>query len=90
VIVASPIVWLHSFALLLGPLAVIRPRLGALWLLPAMLWFVAPGTGNGETWQTTVTLGVAAVVVLAVLLPSGRPRALGWRRSSTSAEAPAR
>ena len=31
---ASPIVWMHYFLLLLVPLALARPRLSALWLVP--------------------------------------------------------
>jgi Glycosyltransferase family 87 len=77
-IVASPIVWLHSYALLLAPLAVLRPRLSWVWLLPALLWFVSPGTGNGAPWQTAITLGVAALVVLGALL-GPRPEAADWR-----------
>ena len=69
-VVASPIIWLHSFALLLAPLAVLRPRLSWVWLLPAGLWLVSPGTGNGEPWQTAVTLAVGAVVVFESLRPA--------------------
>lgn len=74
VIVASPIVWLHSFVLLVAPLAVLRPRFSALWLLPAALWFVSPGTGNGATWQTATTLGGFALLFLALLLPRRTPK----------------
>jgi alpha-1,2-mannosyltransferase len=71
-IVASPIIWLHSFALLLAPVALLRPRLSAIWFLPAALWFVSPGTGNGEPWQTVVTMAAAAVVAIVVLfVPPG-------------------
>jgi hypothetical protein len=77
VIFASPIVWLHSFALLVAPVAVLRPRLAWVWLLPAVLWFVSPGTGNGAPWQTALTLGVAAVVVMEALRPSAST-ASGW------------
>jgi hypothetical protein len=80
VIVASPIVWLHSFALLVAPIAVLRPRLTWVWLLPAALWFVSPGTGNGAPWQTALTLGVAAVVVVEALRPSA-PTSSGWSAS---------
>ncbi len=83
VIVASPIVWLHSFALLLAPVALLRPRLSAVWFLPALLALVSPGTGNGAPWQTVVTIGVSALVVVLVLRPDdwtlGR---LGARRAS--------
>jgi Glycosyltransferase family 87 len=66
-IVASPIVWLHSYALLLAVLGVLRPRFSALWLLPAALWFVSPGTGNGAPWQTLVTVVVFAVIAVLPL-----------------------
>ena len=61
-IVASPIVWLHSFALLLAAVAVLRPRFSVEWMLPAAL-VAASGTGNGAPWQTALVLVVAAVVV---------------------------
>jgi len=83
VIVASPIIWLHSFALLLAPVALLRPRLSAVWFLPAVLALVSPGTGNGAPWQTIVTIGVSALVVLLVLLPADRaPWRLRTRRAS--------
>jgi Glycosyltransferase family 87 len=85
VIVASPIIWLHSFALLLAPVALLRPRLSAVWFLPAVLALVSPGTGNGAPWQTAATIAVAALVVVLVLLPAGwRPRRLGVHRGSGS------
>ena len=72
-ILASPIVWLHSFAFLLAPVALLRPRLSPIWFLPALLWFVSSGTGNGDPWQTVVTMATAVVVTLVVLLiPAGR------------------
>jgi len=74
VIMASPIVWLHSFVLLVAPLAVLRPRFSALWLLPAALWFVSPGTGNGATWQTATTLGGFALLFFVLLLPRNTPK----------------
>jgi hypothetical protein len=73
-IVASPIIWLHSFALLLGSVAVLRPRFSAVWLIPFALWFFSTGTGNGAPWQTALTLAVAAVVVAAALWPTGPVR----------------
>jgi Glycosyltransferase family 87 len=72
-VVATPIVWLHSFALLLAPVALLRPRLSPVWFLPAVLWFAAPGTGNGEPWQTVLTIATAAAVVLLALAPARQP-----------------
>ena len=69
-VVASPIVWLHSFALLLAPVAVYRPRFDWVWLLPAALWF-GSGSGNGAPWQTVLVLAVAGAT-LAFALGSSR------------------
>jgi alpha-1,2-mannosyltransferase len=54
----SPIVWLHYFALLVVPLAILRAPLIA-WLLPLLMWF-SPGWENGEPWQTALVLTTAA------------------------------
>jgi alpha-1,2-mannosyltransferase len=71
-ILATPLIWLHSFAFLLAPVALLRPRLSPIWFLPALLWFVSPGTGNGAPWQTIVTMATAIVVTLTVLfVPQG-------------------
>jgi hypothetical protein len=76
-LVASPIIWLHSFALLLAPVAVLRPRLSWVWFVPATFWFYSEGTGNGAPWQTATTM-LAAGVVVASLFHS--PRSFGARR----------
>jgi hypothetical protein len=66
-VIASPIVWLHSFVLLLAPVALYRPRFGIVWILPALLWF-GSGTGNGSPLQTGLVLGAATLTfTLAVL-----------------------
>ncbi len=59
-VIASPIVWLHSFVLLLAPVALYRPRFGVVWVLPALLWF-GSGSGNGAPWQTALVLAVAGL-----------------------------
>ena len=75
-LVLSPIVWLHFFALLVVPLAIARSRFSSAWLLALPLWLV-PGTGNGDPWQTALTL----VVLLAVLLVCVRGEAPASDRS---------
>jgi hypothetical protein len=64
----TPIVWLDYFALAAVPLAIVRPILSPIWLLPLLTWG-APGTGLGigDPLQIlrvllvfTVLLGVAA------------------------------
>ena len=61
-IIASPIVWLHSFALLLAPVALYRPRFSLMWLLPALLWAGYGTAGEGAPWQRALVLGAAAFV----------------------------
>lgn len=74
-IVAIPVVWLHSFALLVAAVAVMRPRLSAAWLIP-ILFVIGPGTGNGEPWVTAGVLAIMAVT-LAVALTPQRGRSSG-------------
>ena len=45
----SPIVWLDYYAVLAVPLAIVRPRLSPIWLLPLLTWgMVAAGYGIGH------------------------------------------
>ncbi len=55
-LVASPVVWNHYFALLIVPLAILRPRLRIEWAIPLALW-LCPATGV-TGWQA----GLAALV----------------------------
>jgi hypothetical protein len=70
VIVASPIAWLHSFAFLLVPVALLRPRFSVIWLLPAAMWLFLSGADPSPR-QIALTLALAGVVVVAALLPAG-------------------
>jgi Glycosyltransferase family 87 len=51
-IVSSPLVDNHYFALLIVPLAIAQPYLSRLWALPLLLW-LCPATGMA-TWQILV------------------------------------
>ena len=66
--------WLHYLVLLLVPLAIARPRFSLIWLLPVLLW-VSPKPGYAEGFQTFLP-GVAAAILLAVLLVRQRARGL--------------
>src|SRR5205823_4460669 len=48
---ATPVLWLHYFALLLVPIALYRPRLSGLWLGPLVLWLTPASHANGATWK---------------------------------------
>lgn len=63
----TPIIWLHYFALLLVPIGIVHKRLSVLWATPLLFWLFVQGFGNGTTFQTAWTLGVAALVALLPL-----------------------
>ena len=72
--VITPIVWLHYLVLLVVPIALARPRLSGLWLVPlAMTIFEAldfyRGWPRGDGWA----LGTVAVVAVLVFAVSTRP-----------------
>jgi hypothetical protein len=76
-LLATPIIWLHYFALLVIPLALARPRFSATWLLPLVL-FVCPPT-SPSTRQIALGLLVFTALVL-VALHASRPSAVKiWR-----------
>ena len=78
-VVASPIVWLHSFVLLLAPVALYLPRLSFVWVVPALLWF-GSGNGNGRPGRRRSSWGSAQPRLRS---PSSAPRtAAPGRRSS--------
>ena len=61
---ASPIVWMHYFLLLLVPLALIRPRLSPLWLVPFAYWPLGLAAWPGGDAQK---LGVALATTLVLI-----------------------
>jgi alpha-1,2-mannosyltransferase len=63
-IFCTPIVWLHYFQLLVVPMAIVRPRLGALWFVPVAMW-VLP-VGYARQWE--IALGLALVIASGVLI----------------------
>jgi alpha-1,2-mannosyltransferase len=73
-LVASPIVWLHYFALLLVPVALLWPRLNWIWFVPLATMF-CPGRGSGGLLQTAAPLAVLGLCAIAVSW-SSRPRRL--------------
>jgi alpha-1,2-mannosyltransferase len=64
-ITISPQVDEHYFMLLIVPLAIVRPRLEPIWLLPVILW-LAP-TNTFQLWQVVLYWVVAAVVLIVCL-----------------------
>jgi hypothetical protein len=79
VLCASPIVWAHYFALLIIPLAVVRPRLSPLWMCLVPLW-LCPVTDPAR-WQADVALAtfVGTVCVLLWAAEPGSQRRMAPR-----------
>lgn len=77
-LLATPTVWRHYFALLLVPLAISRPRLTGVWLLPVVT-YVCPVT-SPRLWQLCLLLAAMALVV-AVLVrsPDAPERGVGGK-----------
>jgi hypothetical protein len=71
-IVVSPQVDSHYFALLLVPLAISHPRLDRAWVLPLLVWVCPPA--YAATWQAVLWWLVAGAVVWAILRRSPRLR----------------
>jgi alpha-1,2-mannosyltransferase len=64
-LIASPLVWTHYFALLLVPMAICRPRLTLLWSAPMLMWVCPPRT-DVAGWQTAVAWLVAGTCLLSL------------------------
>jgi hypothetical protein len=74
----TPLVWLHYFALVLVPLAVLSPSFSVVWVLPVILW-VCPVGGPAATWKYSFPLLVCALVLLLADRARWRPRAITIR-----------
>ena len=77
--VLTPILWLHYLVLLVVPIALARPRLSALWLVPLALsvfealdWYRGWPSGDGRALASVAV--VVAVVFVVSSLPSSDSR----------------
>jgi hypothetical protein len=61
-LLATPVLWLHYFALLFVPIALYRPRLSGLWFVPLVLWVTPAGHSEGSLWKIALALAVIAIV----------------------------
>jgi hypothetical protein len=75
-IVASPLIWQHYYAVLFVPIAVLAPRLSAVWFVPFLTGFVFLWP---ETTNQFVLCSLAALVGVALVTTAVATRA----RSST-------
>ena len=75
---ATPVVWMHYYALLFVPIALYRPRFSPLWLAPMALWLAPSTYSEGVSWRILLGLGTVALVGACVIGFEG-PRLRGWR-----------
>jgi alpha-1,2-mannosyltransferase len=71
-LVATPVLWLNYFALLLIPIALYRPRLSGLWFAPLVLWATPETHSGGSLWRIGLALAIVVFVAGRVLSGSGR------------------
>jgi alpha-1,2-mannosyltransferase len=82
-LLASPIVWMHYFTLLLLPIAARYPRFNAVWCLPLLSW-VGPAwcATDGHWLPFAVTWPWIAVVAIVCVWPTAPTRAAAWLRAA--------
>lgn len=87
-LIATPILWTHYLVLLLAPIALLRPRLAPLWLLPLVLWATPHPESLGVVWRIVLVLVVIGVVAARTMWGSSRSlteRLAGLARSGADA-----
>ena len=85
----APIVWLDYYALSAVPLAVARPRLSPVWLLPLATWGLpSSGIATDEVWGVGRVL-LVFTIVLAVAESGSSRRAVRPAAADSGAAAPA-
>jgi alpha-1,2-mannosyltransferase len=65
-LLASPIVWVHYLLLLYVPIAIVRPRLSGLWLLPLVLWPLGGQESHGSPLRLLFVAAAVAIWAVAV------------------------
>ncbi|HEY2595642.1 MAG TPA: hypothetical protein VGK33_17255, partial [Chloroflexota bacterium] len=70
-LISSPLLWSHYLALLIVPLALLRPRLHWVWLMPVLMW-VSPLGMTVHTWQLLVSWAAAGAMFVVLLRRNDR------------------
>jgi alpha-1,2-mannosyltransferase len=71
-LIATPILWNHYLVLLIAPIALARPRLAPLWLLPLVLWATPHPESVGVVWKIVLVLAVIGLVAIQSVLRHSR------------------
>jgi hypothetical protein len=73
-LLASPLLWSHYFALLLVPVALCRPRLSPVWALPLLMWPMPP-RWPVVGWEELLAWGLTGAMLASLLLVKRREAA---------------
>jgi len=68
-IFGSPIVWMHYLVLLVVPIALSRPRFGAVWFVPLAYWGLSGQENKGSAWNIVGMLAVTAIALALAMRP---------------------
>jgi Glycosyltransferase family 87 len=69
-LLATPVLWLHYLDLLFVPIALVRPRLSAIWFAPLAFWVTPLAHSNGSVWRICLVLVVSAWIVWRTFAPA--------------------
>ena len=69
-LLATPVLWLHYLDLLFVPIALVRPRLSAIWFAPLAFWITPLAHSGGSVWRICLVLAVAAYIVWRTFAPT--------------------
>jgi hypothetical protein len=72
-LLASPILWMHYLVLLIVPVALYRPRLGAAWVVPLAFWYL-PGQENHGSARNIALMVALTAITLALAMKRKRER----------------
>ena len=68
----TPIVWIHYFAFLIVPLALVWPRLSWAWALMWPFWLLTPGDYGEGVWKVLLPIAITAALLVQVARVNGR------------------
>jgi uncharacterized membrane protein len=67
VLLCSPVVWIHYYALFIVALAILQPRFGPLWVVP-LVTLITPARPTGPSWWAVVAVATFTAVLATALM----------------------